>query len=119
MNSLLVMVVTFVLHLAYNLYGKRLGSRYSHWLREHHTAEKHNDGVDYVPTNKFILAGHHSSSIAGTGPIVGPMPGNMGLVLHCCGWSSDQFCRCGTTSELLSCQCAMMANPSAISQGQS
>lgn len=31
------------------------------------------DGVDYVPTNKWILFGHHFSSIAGAGPIVGPI----------------------------------------------
>jgi len=30
------------------------------------------DGVDYVPTNKWILLGHHFTSIAGAGPIVGP-----------------------------------------------
>jgi len=30
------------------------------------------DGVDYVPTSKFVLFGHHFASIAGAGPIVGP-----------------------------------------------
>ncbi len=30
------------------------------------------DGVDYVPTNKYVLYGHHFASIAGAGPIVGP-----------------------------------------------
>jgi carbon starvation protein len=30
------------------------------------------DGVDYVPTNKFILWGHHFTSVAGAAPIVGP-----------------------------------------------
>jgi carbon starvation protein len=76
-NSLLVMVVTFVLYiLAYNLYGKRLGSKVFELATKNITpAEKHNDGVDYVPTNKFILAGHHFTSIAGTGPIVGPVLG--------------------------------------------
>ncbi len=77
MNSLLVMVVTFVLYiLAYNLYGKKLGSKVFELAAKNITpAEKHNDGVDYVPTNKFILAGHHFTSIAGTGPIVGPVLG--------------------------------------------
>ncbi|MEA4884461.1 MAG: carbon starvation protein A [Clostridia bacterium] len=77
MNSLLVMVVTFVLYiLAYNLYGKKLGSKVFELATNNITpAEKHNDGVDYVPTNKFILAGHHFTSIAGTGPIVGPVLG--------------------------------------------
>mgnify|MGYP000875328823 FL=1 len=77
MNSLLVMVVTFALYiLAYNLYGKKLGSKVFELATRNITpAEKHNDGVDYVPTNKFILAGHHFTSIAGTGPIVGPVLG--------------------------------------------
>ena len=30
------------------------------------------DGIDYVPTNKWILLGHHFTSITGAGPIVGP-----------------------------------------------
>lgn len=77
MNTLLVMVVTFVLYiLAYNLYGKKLGHKLFQLLATNVTpAEKVNDGVDYVPTNKFILAGHHFTSIAGTGPIVGPVLG--------------------------------------------
>jgi carbon starvation protein len=36
-------------------------------------AHEHNDGVDYVPTRASILFGHHFSSIAGAGPIVGPI----------------------------------------------
>ncbi|WDH77678.1 carbon starvation protein A [Microbacterium esteraromaticum] len=35
-------------------------------------AHELNDGVDYVPTNKFILWGHHFTSVAGAAPIVGP-----------------------------------------------
>ncbi|NPA32931.1 MAG: carbon starvation protein A, partial [Aquificae bacterium] len=35
-------------------------------------AHEINDGVDYVPTNKWILLGHHFTSITGAGPIVGP-----------------------------------------------
>lgn len=31
------------------------------------------DGVDFVPTNKFVLFGHHFASIAGAGPILGPI----------------------------------------------
>ncbi|QLG86976.1 carbon starvation protein A [Chitinibacter bivalviorum] len=36
-------------------------------------AEKHNDGLDYVPTNKWVLFGHHFAAIAGAGPLVGPV----------------------------------------------
>jgi carbon starvation protein len=35
-------------------------------------AHKFYDNVDYVPTNKYVLMGHHFASIAGAGPIVGP-----------------------------------------------
>lgn len=35
-------------------------------------AHEFNDGVDYVPANKFVLLGHHFTSIAGAAPIVGP-----------------------------------------------
>ncbi|MFO1153641.1 MAG: carbon starvation CstA family protein [Rhodospirillales bacterium] len=36
-------------------------------------AVKYNDGLDYVPTNKYILYGHHFAAIAGAGPLVGPV----------------------------------------------
>ncbi|CDG84398.1 carbon starvation CstA family protein [Janthinobacterium agaricidamnosum] len=36
-------------------------------------AHKFNDGLDYVPTNKFVLFGHHFAAIAGAGPLVGPV----------------------------------------------
>lgn len=36
-------------------------------------AERHNDGLDYVPTNKWVLFGHHFAAIAGAGPLVGPV----------------------------------------------
>ncbi|UOQ95273.1 carbon starvation protein A [Halobacillus shinanisalinarum] len=35
-------------------------------------AHKYKDGVDFVPTNKFVLWGHHFTSVAGAAPIVGP-----------------------------------------------
>jgi carbon starvation protein CstA len=48
----------------------------------------HNDGLDYVPTNKHILFGHHFAAIAGAGPLVGPvlaaqmgyLPGTLWLI---------------------------------------
>jgi carbon starvation protein len=36
-------------------------------------AVQRNDGLDYVPTNKYILYGHHFAAIAGAGPLVGPV----------------------------------------------
>ena len=36
-------------------------------------AVRHEDGLDYVPTNRFVLFGHHFAAIAGAGPLVGPV----------------------------------------------
>ena len=36
-------------------------------------AVRHNDGLDYVPTNRYVLFGHHFAAIAGAGPLVGPV----------------------------------------------
>src|SRR6516164_9354680 len=36
-------------------------------------AYRHNDGLDYVPTNPYVLWGHHFAAIAGAGPLVGPV----------------------------------------------
>lgn len=35
-------------------------------------AERHNDGRDFVPTNRWIVFGHHFAAIAGPGPLIGP-----------------------------------------------
>lgn len=51
-------------------------------------AERHDDGRDFVPTNKWILFGHHFAAIAGPGPLVGPtlaaqfgyLPGTLWLI---------------------------------------
>jgi carbon starvation protein len=52
-------------------------------------AERHDDGKDFVPTNKWVLIGHHFAAIAGPGPLVGPtlaaqfgyLPGTLWLIL--------------------------------------
>lgn len=36
-------------------------------------AQRHNDGLDYVPTHRGVLFGHHFAAIAGAGPLVGPV----------------------------------------------
>lgn len=36
-------------------------------------AVRHNDGLDYVPTHKGVLFGHHFAAIAGAGPLIGPV----------------------------------------------
>src|SRR5690625_2289758 len=57
----------------YFLYSKYLGSRvYQLNARFRTPAHEFQDGVDYVPTNKYVLWGHHFTSVAGAAPIVGP-----------------------------------------------
>jgi len=58
---------------AYHTYGKWLGSKiFGLSAKAVCPSVKLEDGVDYVPTKKSIIFGHHFTSIAGTGPIVGP-----------------------------------------------
>lgn len=77
MNSLLLVVLTyFGFIVAYKTYGKFLGRKLFELSNKNKTPSHIiNDGVDYVPTRKSILFGHHFTSIAGTGPIVGPAIG--------------------------------------------
>ncbi|TDE33293.1 carbon starvation protein A [Actinomadura sp. 6K520] len=57
----------------YLLYSKFLGDRVFKLDASFETpAHGLQDGVDYVPTNKFVLWGHHFTSVAGAAPIVGP-----------------------------------------------
>ncbi len=74
MSSLLVALVGLAIFLAaYFLYGKFLtGQVFPLSSDEPTPAHELRDGVDYVPTNRWVLFGHHFSSIAGLGPIVGP-----------------------------------------------
>lgn len=58
---------------AYHTYGRWLGSKiFSLSADVVCPSTRLNDGVDYVPTSKSVVFGHHFTSIAGTGPIVGP-----------------------------------------------
>jgi carbon starvation protein len=58
---------------AYHTYGRWLGRRvFNLSARALCPSEQFRDGVDYVPTARSVVFGHHFTSIAGTGPIVGP-----------------------------------------------
>jgi carbon starvation protein len=73
-GSLFIMLVGLAIFVAgYLLYSKFLG-RSIFKLKDTFTTPAHelHDGVDYVPTNKYILWGHHFTSVAGAAPIVGP-----------------------------------------------
>lgn len=74
MNSLVLAVVgVCMILLGYFLYSKFLSQKV-YKLDPAYTTPAHRfeDGVDYVPTNKWVLWGHHFTSVAGAAPIVGP-----------------------------------------------
>ncbi len=77
MEAILIMVVAFVGYLlAYRLYGRFVGKKIFALSNANKTPSvTMEDGQDYVPTRKGIIFGHHFTSIAGTGPIVGPAIG--------------------------------------------
>lgn len=59
--------------LGYLIYGKFMAGVYGLDNSCPTPAERLNDGIDYCPTHPAVLLGHHFSSIAGAGPIVGPI----------------------------------------------
>jgi len=74
MNSALIAILMAILYLiAYKTYGKFLSKKIFHINSENKPPSvEFQDNIDYVPTKKDVLLGHHFASIAGTGPIVGP-----------------------------------------------
>ncbi len=59
---------------AYRFYGLFIANRVLGVNAARQTpAYRHNDGLDYVPTNGYVLFGHHFAAIAGAGPLVGPV----------------------------------------------
>lgn len=60
---------------AYGLYGAYLSRQFGIRAEAPTPAHTLRDGVDYVPARREVLLGHHFASIAGAGPIVGPMLG--------------------------------------------
>jgi len=76
-NPLIILALTFGgFALAYFTYGRYLARRIFHLRGDAQVPSRAlEDGVDYVPTRRGIIFGHHFTSIAGTGPIVGPAIG--------------------------------------------
>jgi len=74
MNSLLMVIISFAAFgLAYVFYGTFISRKLFGVNPDRKTpAHEKSDGIDYVPTRKFILFGHHFVSIAGVTPMVGP-----------------------------------------------
>ncbi|MBI5763977.1 MAG: carbon starvation protein A [Planctomycetes bacterium] len=79
--------------IAYRLYGAFLATKVA-MLDDRRSTPAHRlkDGVDYHPTNKWVLFGHHFAAIAGPGPLIGPvlasqwgyLPGFVWIVIGAC-----------------------------------
>ncbi|MEA9391639.1 carbon starvation CstA family protein [Acerihabitans sp. TG2] len=74
-NALWILVVAVSVYLiAYRYYSRFIANRVLGLDATRMTpAWRHNDGLDFVPTNKYVLFGHHFAAIAGAGPLVGPV----------------------------------------------
>ena len=89
-NALWIVVASVALYLvAYRYYSLFIATKVMQLDPTRATpAVLNNDGLDYVPTNKHILFGHHFAAIAGAGPLVGPvlaaqmgyLPGTLWLI---------------------------------------
>ncbi|MDN5752207.1 MAG: carbon starvation protein A [Nitrosospira sp.] len=70
----IVIAAVCVYTIAYRFYSRFIAERVLRLDPTRMTpAYKFNDGLDYVPTNRYVLFGHHFAAIAGAGPLVGPI----------------------------------------------
>lgn len=70
----LVLAAACVYSIAYRFYSLFIATRVFELNSRRLTpAHRLADGLDYVPTNKYVLFGHHFAAIAGAGPLVGPI----------------------------------------------
>ncbi|OCA82570.1 carbon starvation CstA family protein [Bacillus sp. FJAT-27986] len=75
MNAITIVIGSIcILLIAYRLYGTFMAAKVLKLSNDKPTpAEKLEDGQDYVPTNKWVVFGHHFAAIAAAGPLVGPI----------------------------------------------
>jgi len=75
MNSLVLLISTICIFiLAYRYYSAFIKAKVLMLDDSRVTpANRLNDGQDYVPTNKWVVFGHHFAAIAGAGPLIGPV----------------------------------------------
>lgn len=74
MNGLILVIsVSIIFIIAYATYGAWLAKKWGISASMTAPSEKLKDGIDYVPTKYYVVLGHHFASIAGAGPIVGPI----------------------------------------------
>jgi carbon starvation protein len=70
----LVVAAVCIYFIAYRFYASFIAGRVLAVDPSRQTpAWRRNDGLDYVPTNRYVLYGHHFAAIAGAGPLVGPV----------------------------------------------
>jgi carbon starvation protein len=74
MNSILLLVVGLAAFITgYLSYSRWIAAHIYHLDPAFRTpAHECEDGIDYLPTNEYVLFGHHFTSVAGAAPIVGP-----------------------------------------------
>ena len=89
----MVIISALVLIICYRYYGAFMAAKVLALDSSRPTpAIVHEDGHDYVPTNKWVTFGHHFAAIAGAGPLVGPvlaaqfgyLPGMLWLLIGAC-----------------------------------
>lgn len=75
MNSVvLIIIAALILIIAYRYYGAFIAAKVLVVDPKRKVPSvAHNDGRDYVPTNRLVLLGHHFAAIAGAGPLIGPV----------------------------------------------
>ena len=74
MNSLVIVLIgVLVLALGYILYGRWLAKKWGIDPKAETPAVKYEDGQEFVPSSKFTVFSHQFSSIAGAGPVTGPI----------------------------------------------
>lgn len=71
--SLLLLISALILLLAYRFYGKYVYNKFGLTDARKAPSHTHRDGIDYEPSKPIVVLGHHFASIAGAGPIVGPI----------------------------------------------
>ena len=71
--SILILLALTIYFIAYKFYGGFITKRLNVNNSKETPAHTMNDGVDYCPAKAPVLLGHHFASIAGAGPIVGPV----------------------------------------------
>jgi carbon starvation protein len=69
----LLLISAIILIIAYFTYGKYVAGKLKISNKNITPAHTHKDGVDYIPSKTPVVLGHHFASIAGAGPIVGPI----------------------------------------------